>query len=381
MKSNGHSEVSDIHVVEPQMTAGAHAPFNAAMLEVIARTTGDSRIRFSAIESHVDYVRGILLKMSPDIASRITWDPLKPPSSSSSLSRALWSALLFRRAFASPQVAFTSISFMQMHIVRAMAAGFSKTQIRSVLHGDIDRIISSGASRIPRSEPMGKLLSKPNPPNCKFILLGESIKTELDALDFRGTSNALVIDHPYHFENAAVKKPESFRFGFFGNIGEADEVTPVAKKLRDLCPDIELDLVGYTTRPEVAKSLSKLLLNASSQPLDRETYLRRGQSISHALWLSKPGGYRLRCSGTFMDALSFGVPLIYTQNVYLDYYHDLRPEIGYRCESCDGVVEVAKEVFQANDSHELAIRRSACLEFRDRFQPAAVAERVGSLFI
>jgi len=367
-----------LDIVEPQMTGMFHASFNAAMVHAAFLATDEEGVAFSGFAGHVEEVRRILRQLAPRIDSRIEWRTLEASRSGSVISRLWHSHRLISGALrAGNRVLFTSISRMQILLLkRAMN---DRVQVRAVLHGDLERIetpASLGSAADLFS--LRRTMAGRHPPGLRYLLLGQSIRDHIPPEFAEMISNSSVIDHPYHFVPIKNLRPAACILGIFGNTGNGRELEMVARQVKEKNPGITFRLVGFLGSEAIAARLGAWVEHASHRPISREVYAQRAESITHALWLAPIGSFRLRASGTFLDSLSYGKPLIYTANPYIDSYLSQTTGIGTRCESLDAVCETILDVVTQQSADSYARSQTRIAEFRVRFTPESVAHQLRS---
>jgi hypothetical protein len=167
-------------------------------------------------------------------------------------------------------------------------------------------------------------------------------------------------------------------FGMFGSCGDGRLLERVAREVRAAAPHIGFRLVGFLGDRAAVERLSMLVEGTGTRPISADAFLQGARAVTYALWLSEPDSFRLRASGTFMDALAFGKPLIYTANAFIDPYHALAPGIGTRCETIDDVPAVVVAVARAHREAEYRQAQQAIVDFRVRFAPESLAPRLAA---
>jgi hypothetical protein len=362
-----------IAVVEPQMEELFHAPFNAALLHSIALAYPDAPISFRGFPGHIRTVRDILQLNAPELLPRIEWRTVPFNPGISLLSR-WWRSRRAIREILAPgeRVVFCSISRMQLlQLKRAMRP---KDVVRAILHGDLHRIEQPPADKFPVSLfALQRVLLLPHPPGLRYILLSRSIWENVPPQFQQAMGNAGVIDHPYHFFPIGPAVSEPLVFGIFGNSGEAPILEAVARRVKAVNPNVRFRLVGFVDSSAIDR-LSPFVEDVTAEPLPRQTFIERANSITHTLWISPPDEFRLRASGTFLDALAYAKPLVYLANPYIDPYYALEPGIGIRCESVDDMVEAILNLAEHHNRESYATARAAMERFRLRFTPQEQAK-------
>jgi hypothetical protein len=365
-----------IALVEPQMEALFHAPFNAALLHAVLLAYSEAAVSFRAFPEHARVVREILAEHAPELATRVEWRVV-PFTSGGSLvrrwrrgGRAIHEVL--GRSPAHERILFCSISRMQLlQLKRAMR---NSDQVRAVLHGDLDQIERPSRERFPmRLFSLERVLQRPHPAGLRYLLLGDSIRERVPERLRAALANPGVIDHPYHFFPVRAAVAPAPVFGIFGNSGSGRQLDAVARAVKVGNPAIRFRLVGFVADQAAVQRLRPFVEDVGDQPIARATFLARAEEITHALWLAPPHSFRLRASGTFFDALASAKPLIYTANPYIDGYLAGAPGIGVRCAT---LATVPQAILQATADHTEAVyeaQRAAIERLRERFAPAALA--------
>lgn len=367
-----------IAVVEPQMHNLFHSRFNAALLHAVVLAYPQWRVSFRARPGHAAAVRAIIEQHCPSLMSAIEWRPMTQRWDGSLAARWRSNGRIFREVLsAGERVLFCSISRMQLlQLKRHMKP---TDEVRAVLHGDIDRIDGPVTERFPTSLfALQRVLGGRQPRGLRYVLLGESIRRAIPAKFAPAMQNACVIDHPYHFPAVLPAPAGEVVFGMFGNCGDGRLLERVAREVKAMAPHIGFRLVGFLGDGAAVARLSTLVEGTGTQPISAEAFLRGAQAVTYALWLAEPDAFRLRASGSFMDALAFGKPLVYTANAFIDPYHALAPGIGRRCQTIDEVPAAVIAVARAHGEADYREAQGAIMELRARFTPESLARRLAS---
>jgi hypothetical protein len=364
-----------IAVIEPQMEGLFHAPFNAALLHAVVLAYPDTNISFQAFPEHCLIVRQILEQNSSVAAERIEWRTVPVPHAKSIFARWLESRSSIRKAASSAaHVLFCSISRMQLLHLKNYLAGKTRLQVRAVLHGDLDRIVSKTKDSFPGSLfSLERVLQMPHPPGLRYLLLSESIHQHIPEQFQQALANSSAIDHPYHFPAIQTQEHSSFVFGIFGNTGDGRMLEYVARRVKEIDPSVKFRLIGFLANKEAVERLRPLVEGVTEKPISRENFIVQAQGITHSLWLASPDGFRLRASGTFFDALAYGKPIVYTANPYIDFYFSLEPGIGYRCESLEEVPQMILNIVRTETPAAYSAAQAAMQRLRNRFTPEQLA--------
>lgn len=389
--SAASAAIAAIAVVEPQMEAVFHAPFNAALLHAVLLAYPAAAVSFRAFPEHAREVRGILDEQSPGLAARVEWRVVPFAAGGSVVHRWRQSGRAIREVLGrfpnhSPnhypdrheRVLFCSLSRMQLlQLKRAMRRS---DRVRAVLHGDLDQLERPPRERFPmRLFALERVLERPHPAGLRYLLLGDSIRERLPERLRPAFANPGVIDHPYHFFPVRAagargpRLPAAPVFGIFGNSGSGRQLEAVARAVKAVDPTIRFRLVGFVADQAAVERLRPFVEDVGHQPIPRATFLKRAEEITHALWLAPQNSFRLRASGTFFDALAYAKPLIYTANPYIDGYFDRAPGIGTRCATAAAVPQAILAAVASHSEAAYGAQRAAIERLRERFAPAALA--------
>ena len=362
-----------IAVVEPQMENLFHAPFNAALLHAVALAYPAVTVSFRSLPGHTEAVRGLLARYAPEIVERIAWRPIQPTSGSSLPARWRANSRLLREVLKpGERVLFSSVSRMQLlQLKRILKPG---DEVRAVLHGDLDRIEQPVTERFPASLfALQNVLLSAHRGDLRYVLLSESIRAHLPPRFNSVMCNAAVMDHPYHFPALQPAPPGPIVFGIFGNTGEAYLLEEVARAVKALQPDLRFSVVGFLANAETVARIAPLAEGAGHTPIPQKEFIRRTATVTYCLWLSPPDTFRLRASGTLLDALAYGKPLVYTANPFIDAYFQKTPGIGVRCETLAEVPAAILHLAAQHTPARYAAAQAAIAHFRTRFTPEALA--------
>ena len=370
-----------LRLVEPQMEGLFHAPFNAALLHAVALAYPDAVLSFMASAGHLDKVREILNEHAPALTERITW-MAEFTQTGSSLPARWWSSRQrLRRLLATGEtLLFCSISRMQLLLLKQNLR--PENRVACVLHGDLESVETPTAEGFPKNLfALRRVLEQAQPEGLRFLLLSESIQCNLPPSVRQSMGTIGVIDHPYHFPAALpASPPGDVVLGIFGNTGSARALETVARKVKQSRPEVRFRLIGFVEDEATVARIADVIEDATATPISRIEFKTRAESITHALWLAEPGGFRLRASGTFFDALAYLKPLIYTENPYLDGYRLAEAGVGTTCRSLEEVVAAVLSLADAARTiafpEQYKQQVDALRNLRRQFTPQALAERL-----
>jgi hypothetical protein len=210
----------------------------------------------------------------------------------------------------------------------------------------------------------------------RYIVLSQSILENIPERFHHAMGNLGVIDHPYHFLPVRQVPAGPLIFGIFGNTGDGRLLEQVVRAVKAVNPAIRFRLIGFLSDQAAVERLRPVVEDVGCEPISRESFIARAQSITHSLWLGTPGCFRLRASGTFFDALAYAKPLVYTANAYIDSYYALDPAIGVRCATLDNVPAAILDLAACSSDQSYDAAVQAIQRLRIQFTPEEQAKRL-----
>ena len=327
---------------------------------------------FHATADHLAKVRSIVGANAPEVEARVEWiaEPEIALVKGRIPASATWGAV--GRALRHDNVVFTSASRASIAMMRLRMIGRRRGGVLATIHGELDTL-HEPMPKFPRSlvALQGQFRHK-MPSRLRFVLLGRSIADHVPAEHQPALGNAIVTDHPYYFPATSPEIGDPATFGAFGNSGRAVDLGRFAHELRTLRPEVTIRMIGSVDSPETAERLKPDVQYAEARIIETEEYVARARSVRYAAWIVPKNGYRLRASATFLDALAYAKPILYTQSVFVDQYVAMEPRLGVQSADVDDMIRKASTLLDESDA-EYADRRAAILAFRERFSPEALA--------
>jgi glycosyltransferase involved in cell wall biosynthesis len=174
------------------------------------------------------------------------------------------------------------------------------------------------------------------------VVLAGSIRAELERIAPRTARHVVAIDLPSVLGDLpadGVERPAgSLRFGFVGGGRSAKgfrEFIDLAARIRRRHPEVVFEVIGSV--PDSVPRSELTGLDWSSEKLPLTEFVRRLRRLSHVVWLGDPKHYRLVASGSLVDSIALGLPVVYLAGGFADYMFECAAAAGVRCESLDAV--------------------------------------------
>jgi glycosyltransferase involved in cell wall biosynthesis len=353
-----------------------HVPFDAAFIAAVARAYPGEPIHFFAERDHLAQVQRFLgpgrrlpdvewreLTLAPRFAA-----PKERVASDFRLCRSILSEA--RRLGATRVVACYMHATTGTAALKALSLVYRQMVIALVHHGSLLRLMSSR-----RFGPLLRLGNR----RLRQIVLGEPIRAEVlaDVPELRRSLRA--IRHPYFFDGAAPSEyPGSApaTFSFLGLIDESKGFAEFVDLAGEIAPPagdaVRFDLIGGK-RGAAVESGPWVKLYGSDGPLPRDVFERQLGQTTYAVFPYRPSAYRLVASGSVLDALAAGKPLIALRNPQFEEMFQVMGDIGYLCDDMAGMKGLIASILRDPPRDRYRQQSRNILATRRIFEPAAVA--------
>lgn len=302
-------------VAEPTFGDWDHGPFNAATLRAACDAFPGRAITFAASTRQHQTV----LEADPalrDLPYRAI-EVLPPGGVTRARFLAQWRAIRGAiRATGARSVLLLSGGPETFFVARLLVSLDAGLRLFIVLHG-MGPEDFSWRSRDPRRRLFDYRagMGWAQHPRIVFVALEEHIADALVPL-LRLRRRPLVWPHPLPHDAAPVDAADvtmPVRIAFPGTVSRNKGFAMFAEAARNCAaPELAFELVGYA--PSCTQDDGTAAFEAPGEPLARADYVRRLQAAHFALLPLDPAVYRLTASGTMMDCMALGLPLITTAN-------------------------------------------------------------------
>lgn len=383
-------------VCEPQCLASEHAAVNAALLQTVTLAFPDSRIRFFAEPGHLEWVHGILRQKAPAIAGRVTWTELSIPDRSATgwnryAQELGWTKRILNLARRGKAAAILLSSITGPGLLalklKLYATG-AATPILAVPHAVLGTLLEPQPLRPWRwLISLRQVLRLPHPRNLAYLALGESIEATLQER-FPGISGHFrSLDLPLMPGPTTVVAPPSqggtIRFGFLGSAAHPAKgfatFLRLASEITSRSPGAEFALVGTVPTSLKSSELTRPLSAFWTDPLSDSAYSQMAGRLHFVVGTGIAQHYRLRASATFLDALSHVKPGIYLRTPYVEHYFKKLGDIGYLCDTYDGMRDLILGMIQEFPLTRYQTQCENILVGRQVFDPAVLAPQLRRL--
>jgi len=371
------SVANRVAFVEPLCWGMEHVPFNAALIATALEACQDATVDAYGEPGHLDALQELLQCTRPLQAARVHWHPVAIPARRAVGRRRLVAARrLFadlERAFSAQRpaalvVATTTTTILTLLKLRLFGAWAGLPTV-AVFHQQLAML---GHSDLPlRRLSFTVSLRLPHPRGLTYVVLAESILRHIEQMAPWFASRAIAIDHPSLLGDVPGgddRVPTSpLRFGFVGAGRGAKglgDFTEIAAAVRRVHPDVAFEVAGSAPPDPVRSAQAGLTWPDRRLPLVE--YVRRLRGLSHVIWLGEPAHYTLVASGSLVDSIAIGLPVICRSGPLVDHLFSRLGDIGANCAT---LADVQREVLRLVAHQESA----PDVPLRDRLHRARIA--------
>jgi hypothetical protein len=225
-----------------------------------------------------------------------------------------------------------------------------------ITHGELEFVAldpsipwSNGTRRVGRL--FARLLKWGHSRNIFYLVLGDSIKQNLEALHLVAPRQIISLDHPYLFNaRAALRRSGTIKTVGVKNFSAGFDTDTWIARLAAAHPSITFSVIGTVSALGGGNIENHTVATQRSRD-DYEGILRRMDAL---LFLYPAVEYRLKASGAIFDCLELGIPVIAVHNDYFDYMFRLHGQLGYLYTDLSLLITHLDEVLAADHT---AIRR------------------------
>jgi glycosyltransferase involved in cell wall biosynthesis len=192
------------------------------------------------------------------------------------------------------------------------------------------------------------------------------------------------IRHPYFFDAAAPSElPASgpITFSFLGLIDETKGFPQFVEMAGALAPvwngAVRFDLIGGK-REGVTRAMTgpHVTAYAYDGPLPRDVFEQKLRETVYTVFPYDPDYYRLIASGSVLDALAAGKPIVALRNPQFMEMFQVMGDIGYLCDDVAGIKRTIETILREPPRERYAQQSRNILTARRLFEPAQVATQL-----
>ena len=233
------------------------------------------------------------------------------------------------------------------------------------------RLLTSGLNKF-RIDPSKRIHTKDillwrSSPDFRYIALSPHIvKNAAKYIDIEKLNIQTVL-FPTNFAKP-LKQPDNeyVKFGIFG-YGDSLVLSNIALKLskKNIKANYEIRIIGMDNRG--VEDFKNITAPSSGKPLARIDMEKYAEDIDVFLILYGKNKYKLGCSGSIIESLSYIKPILHFENDCINSFNRLENPIGVCCNSIDQFVDKMIDIIENYKSYSLDFTtyRNNIIKLRD----------------
>lgn len=368
-----------IVVAELSFNDGGHVPFNAGLLAVVRKAFPGKQVCFFGAPAHIGELKK---QVGASLASSITWKEISPIPHDLPYFRRLFReakrlcTLLrnFTEGATGPLLLANAKPAALVALKLVKCFRFKKIRTQIVLHGQLSGVIGRRYRHpVRRFQEMRTALTIFGNRNLQYVVLEENLRDVLLKNLLTLAGKVEVLDHPLppnETESKTDHLSTPIRFGFLGLANESKGFpvfVNLAKEItRKFQIQAEFHAIGRVpVEGNPAPQTDALTTKPGVERLSRKDYVQGVEQLHFIIFPHSGSSYKLNSSGTLLDALAWGKPLIARKISIFEDLFAKHGDIGYLFSDDIELGEIVEHVVQkVNKAHYhqqvLNIRKARC---------------------
>lgn len=394
-----------IAIIEPICKKFSHEKINSGFLTAFSLSYPDELIQLYAYKSHIDALIN-MLKHDKVVIENLSFVELKNAPNTGFLSIIKYTINLYRifeelRLKEVDKLFFLSFSPSILWVIKNLLKlnKFSSLKFLFVLHGSFEDIAVDKKQDSPifnnqvRSfkdlikffyhlclyfidYPWNffnnhffnfvKVLNYNHTNNFRYVAISsyiiENAKKYIDVNYF----NIHLINFPTNFVDPAfTQNEEIFKMGVFG-YGNSKKLVDISRLLlkEDIHIKFQIKIIGMDNRG--LSDFPFIKFTSKGKPLTRVEMEKAAEDVDVFLILYESDKYRLSCSGSIFEALSYCKPIIHLENECINFYNNVNLPIGISCKSDYDFAFTIRNIIENNDRSKLFEFQKNILKLREK---------------
>jgi glycosyltransferase involved in cell wall biosynthesis len=343
--------MSKILAIETCMSGVGHIHFNTVFLEIVQSVFSAKEMHFYAEERHAKYIiekydKPIQIHKIRLLPYHIYLLPLFDFISSFNLLFVLFKS---KR----DDIIVITNKLPMAHILFNFFNLFFKRNCFMPLHGEMEAFVNPNGIGLTRYYFfLHKLAFLLSGKWTRYVILGESIKKNIQKKIKIKNRNIICINHPYDYKNTEngnsnIEIP--IKIAFIGRAVKqknAQLIFKLAEKLKKEIESglLEFEIIGILEK-EIMPYINKLVMFSidDGKMFDEYIFQKKIKSSHFAISFLDNSLYKAIPSGVFFDILKYEKPLIALRgNDFIDYYFLKFGNMGYLCNDIDEMSDVIR---------------------------------------
>lgn len=353
-----------IIVAELGFNDGGHAPFNAGLLAVVRKAFPEEQLCFFGGPAHI----GELKKQGGEfLAGSIEWQEMNLLSPDLSYFSRLLGEMkilqtllrIFPKGSTGPLLLTSARPATLMALKLVKRFRFKGIRAQIVLHGHLSGVIGKRYRHpVRRFQDMRTALTLLGNDNVQYLVLEENLR-DLVLQHLPALSGKIeVLEHPLPPNEVGSKTTQlsaPIRFGFLGLANEAKGF-PVFMKLAEeitgTCPDhTEFHAIGrLSSAGNHPLRTDVLTTKPGLERLSRADYIHGVERLHFIVLPFQASQYELNSSGTLLDAMAWGKPLIARKISMFENIFAKHGDIGFLFSTDRELREIVESIVESADN-------------------------------
>jgi hypothetical protein len=381
-----------ILVFEMLWVGTQHAVGNSATIQAIARAYPDQRVRVFADPTHLVELRNdseLTANDNVGFAPIALYPGHRGKTHLVSWERFRQELATLRQGLAQVPPGERCLVFLISATPTAIAAASllarlhpGRIGVMVGLHGNLNDAFGwRPRNPLTRAFDLRSMLTGRHPRRLRFMVLEEGIRDSLATLLPEAAARTDVLELPINVaeipsQGGAVFAPP-IRIGLVGLATEAkgtDLFLDIARDMGTRFPgQVAFHHVGRLAPGTDPAPFAVLADPPSTEHLSRAAFTARLAALHYVFLPIREGYYNLSASGAFLDAMTWGKPVIARALPIVTPHFRRFGEIGYLCDSDDGMRRAVETIVTALDLAHYARQVAAMETLRAARTPAALA--------
>jgi hypothetical protein len=352
-----------IIVAELAFNDGGHVPFNAGLLAVVQKAFPREQVCFFGGSSHIGELKK---QVGESLAQSIEWKDMKllPPDSSYTSRLCGEIAILrpllrmFPKGSPGPLLLTSARPATLVALKWVKRFGFKNIRAQVVLHGHLSGVTGKRYRHpVRRFQEMRTALTLLGNSNLQYLVLEENLRDVL-LQRLPGLSGKIeVLDHPLPPNETESKTNHlsiPIRFGFLGLANAAKGFPVFVKLAEEMTPkyhgQLEFHAIGrLSSEDDPALGTDALTTKPGVERLSRLAYIEGVEQLHFIVFPHQASHYDLNSSGTLLDALAWGKPLIARRIPIFENFFAKYGDIGYLFNTDGELSDIVSEIVDRAD--------------------------------
>ena len=380
---------SRVALVDLGMRGGRHGPFNAMLLRVVAAALPGVPTEFWSDATHGEAVRAL----NPTLANRVAfepanlWDRHTGRDELVTVDR-LWHDVRTLRSIVLARSGPTLLIVSSLSATGLFAAaavqrlfGPMRVRVQFVMHGNLASLKHGWRPRNPvhRALGLGPALRYAPGPALRVLVLEETVAEALGREMPQASCHVDVLPHPANEDEAPGGRvlapvPQVAMVGLATRAKGADVFIRMAARLQQDIPGrIGLSIIGRLHPDLAAAGTVALAVPPEAAEIDRAVFVERIRAQDYVCLPYAGSYYELAASGSLLDAISCGRPIIAVKGTLLQSLFDRFGDIGFLCADEAEMLAALRRLATAPDPDRYAAQVAAITRLRTSRLPAQLA--------